>query len=101
MLDAQGKIINRNICRTSNKSPLKVYSKSAASIMLHSDNSGNNGKGFRLRFRTIDFEPSGCGDPKKFVLASNNPTHIALVLTPFPPLKRAVQIHFPDFDVAR
>lgn len=80
VLDARGKLIANNICRSSNKSPLKVYSSTAASIMLHSDEHGSgNGKGFRLRFRTIDYEPSGCGDPKKYVLASNDPTHISLV----------------------
>ena len=80
VLDSTGKIKGGAICKSSSKSPLLVYSRRAASILLHSSGEGaNNGKGFRLRFRTIDWEPSGCGDPKKYVLASNDPIHISYV----------------------
>ena len=80
VLDSTGKIKGGAICKSSSKSPLLVYSRRAASILLHSSgDGGNNGKGFRLRFRTIDWEPSGCGDPKKYVLASNDPIHISYV----------------------
>lgn len=79
--------------------------------MLHSDEHGSgNGKGFRLRFRTIDYEPSGCGDPKKYVLASNDPTHISSMNWPnkyaagitcgweiFAPLGHVIIVEVTDF----
>lgn len=111
VLDSTGKIKGGAICKSSSKSPLLVYSRRAASILLHSSgDGGNNGKGFRLRFRTIDWEPSGCGDPKKYVLASNDPIHVSSMNWPskynsginckweiFAPLGHVILVEVTDF----
>ena len=77
VLDKDGRVIRKNICGASNKQPLAVYSQTSAAIILHSDSSGSdNGKGFAMKFKVIDYEPSGCGDPKNQVLIPNNPTII-------------------------
>ena len=77
ILDSDGQVIKTTLCRASNNSPLYVYSKKSASIFMSSDgSSADNGKGFRMRFKTLNYVPSQCGDKKYQSLASDETIHI-------------------------
>jgi len=78
ILDSDGQVIKTTLCRASNNSPLYVYSKKSASIFMSSDgSSADNGKGFRMRFKTLNYVPSQCGDKKYQSLASDETIHIS------------------------
>ena len=78
VLDEFGQVVNnRSICRTSNGAPLYVYSKRSASLFMSSDqNISDNGKGFRMRFQTLPYEPSKCGDKRYQTLESDETIHV-------------------------
>lgn len=79
VLDDFGKVVNnRSICRASNGAPLYIYTKKSASLFMSSDASASdNGKGFRMRFKTLPYEPSKCGDKRYQKLSSDETIHIS------------------------
>lgn len=79
VLDEFGQVVNnRSICRTSNGAPLYVFAKGSASLFMSSDeNVSDNGKGFRMRFQTLPYEPSKCGDKRYQTLESDETIHVS------------------------